>query len=328
MDATESAFRRRLASETNRHLRAEKQQQRIIKVELKERLERSANILLDKERRKLQRNRIALERRESLQKDKNRRLSEQFISFQKKSDHKIRSLEEQLQKNQTPQVLGLLEEGNFLKRLKEMFPNDRYEHPGKGGDIVHHILERRKEAGIIVYELKKVSTFNAKHVEQTYQARLSRNADYGILVTNAKRSKDDFGFSVMKGDVIAIHPAGAPVLVSVLRNQLIRISRLKLSAHKRSQTVSAVLEYIQSPPFRNNVDKIIEDTKDLYASLKKEANEHWKIWELRWNKYRDIHHGAFQIEAKVVRFLADDTEIKSLPKEGEFEPLALPIKIG
>lgn len=104
----------------------------------------------------------------------------------------IKKLKEQIEKGITPQIEGLLEEGNLLAKLKELFPSDKFEHPGKGGDIIQMIMEQGKEIGKIVYECKKVKTFSNSHVEQAKQARNFRKADFAVLVTNAFPSKKQY----------------------------------------------------------------------------------------------------------------------------------------
>lgn len=222
---------------------------------------------------------------------------------------KIKSLEEQVQKNQTPQVLGLLEEVVFLKRLKEEYPTDTFDHTGKGGDIIQHVLVNRTEVGKIVFELKKVATFNMEHITQAFEAKQQRNADYAILVTNAKRKGEDFGFSVQKG-VIIIHPAGALSLVSIIRKHIIDISKLKLVGGKRSLAIAAVMEYVQSASFKNGIENIIIDTMDLYNRLKKEVKDHIHTWEMRIDKYRNIHSNATIIGDRIINITAPDSKHK------------------
>lgn len=131
------------------------------------------------------------------------------------------------------------------------------------------------------------------------------------MVTNAKRSKDDAGFSVSK-NVIIIHPAAVMVLVTILRDHLMTVSRLKLSVEQRKQTVQAVLEYIQSANFKNSIDTIIQDTLDLYDDLKKEVEKHAKTWEFRLDKYRGIYAKTNHIQSKVVYLMEDDENRKKL----------------
>ena len=71
-----------------------------------------------------------------------------------------RHVKEQIEKGITPQIEGLLEEGKLLAKLKELFQHDKFEHPGKRGDIIQSVIEQGKEIGKIVYECKKVKTFN------------------------------------------------------------------------------------------------------------------------------------------------------------------------
>jgi hypothetical protein len=329
----EELFKKKLDMETRRIQKQEKAKAKDLEKTLKARFQQDAAKILERERKALSRQSVALQKQEKVQMNKYKKLNEQYSALQTKSSiaqeiaaKKIRSLEEQLRRDRTPQVLGLLEEGIFLEKLRAAFPFDKYEHTGKGGDIIHRIMDKNVEVGSIVYELKKVSAFNKNHITQAFEAKNKRNADYGILVTNAKRSRDDFGFSVAKG-IIIIHPAGALVLVNIVREHLLRIAKLKLSAEKRNKTVQSVLNYIQGPTFKNAIESIIEDTKELYANLTKEVKEHIRTWELRINKYRDIHSGANIIDAKVIRLLDTEPEAKKGIIEAEIVPIELPAKI-
>lgn len=108
------------------------------------------------------------------------------------ANEEIKKLKEQIEKGITPQIEGLLEEDKLLSKLKELFPQDKFEHPGKGGDIIQFVVEQGKEVGKIVYECKKVKTFSKSHVEQAKEARRLRQADFAVLVTNAFPSKKQY----------------------------------------------------------------------------------------------------------------------------------------
>jgi len=101
---------------------------------------------------------------------------------------------------------------------------------------------------------------------------------------------------------------------------------LKLSKAKREKTINAVLEYIQSPAFRNSIENIMQDTKDLYDRLTKEVKDHLKTWEFRLEKYRNIHSKAYAIENKAVKLLADKDK-KSIAVEREITAIDLPSAI-
>lgn len=329
----EKQFQSKLATETHKILKQEREKQKQAEKHLKAHIEKTSRERLDKEKRKLLKEKATLSRQQKLQRDKSEKLLQQYKSLQvrnkkqlESAERKINSLEEQIKKNQTPQMLGLLEEKVFLAKLQEAFPNDEYEHTGKRGDILHYIYDKRNKVGTIVYELKKVTKFNNAHIDQTRVAKQAREADYGILVTNAKRTKTDSGFSIARG-IIIIHPAGALVLISILRENLIKMARLSLSQEERNRMIKAVLEYIQSPGFRNSLEEIIQSAIELYENLRKEITDHIRRWKYRLDKYRSIHSNANRIESRVVRLLVSDQERKQLPKQTKIEPISLPEKI-
>ena len=61
---------------------------------------------------------------------------------------RIQKLEEErkmLKKHTSPQEIGLADEGVLVKKLKKEFPEDRIEHAGKGGDVLHFVLLSKEE---------------------------------------------------------------------------------------------------------------------------------------------------------------------------------------
>jgi len=325
-------YQKQLANTVDQALKDEKKKQKERERLWKEQLKLSTEKAVDEAKKKLASDRKQLEKKESLMKNRNQKLVEQYRAMQNKysnqldqANNKIRSLEEQVAKNQTPQVLGLLEETIFLGKLQEMFPHDRYKHTGKGGDIIQYVIENGKEIGVIVYELKKVGKFNPNHIKQAQDAKQKREADYGILVTNARRNKEDPGFSITKG-IIIIHPAAVMVLVKILRDHLSTLSRLRLTTEQKKKAVAAVLNYIQSATFKNAIDTIIQDTVELYGDMKKEIDKHIKTWEFRLNKYRGINAKSTLVQSRVVNLLHED-ETKRKEPIPEITYIALPEQI-
>lgn len=333
MEKVERDSARQIARETNRilgqELKKQKERERVLKLKLKE----ASKAEIEKAKMTLQREKTSFDKKQRLQKDRNEKLLKQYKSFQAKTEKqsasaqkKIASLEEQVQKGQTPQMLGLLEEKVFLAELRKAFPNDQYEHTGKGGDIVHNVYDRSHQVGCIVYELKKVSRFSNSHVSQTREAKSLRHADYGILVTNAKRPKAASSFLVERG-VIVIHPAAAIVLIGILRSNLIEIAKLRLSRQERDNTIKAVMDYIQGPQFSNSISDIVQDTIDLYDHLKKEVVDHTRNWQRRLDKYRTINNNARRIDQRVIKLLVSSTERKQIPASGAIQAIELPERI-
>ncbi len=127
--------------------------------------------------------------------------------------------------------------------------------------------------------------------------------------------------------MIIVHPAGAITIIGILRDHLIAISKLQLSSKQRDETTRAVLEYIQSPSFKNGIESIIGNTIELYASLKREVKEHVHIWQDRFEKYTDINRKAYYIENKVIKLAIAKNEPKRLQRGVEIAPIELPAEI-
>ena len=332
--ALERSFKNKLTAETDRLLNQERLKQQHLMEDLRVKFEKQAAQKIEKSGKDLQKDKVRFEREKKIQANKYNQLNNQFSALQsrnveeiQKREAKIRLLQEQLRRNKTPSELGFANEMEMLQALQVKFPTDRFDHTGKGGDIVHYIKDGNKEIGIIVYELKKVAKFSNSHIQQALAAKQQRNADYAVLVTNAKRSKNDFCFSVTKG-VIVIHPAGALTIIAILREHLVTISKLKLSNKQREEATKAVLEYIHSPAFKNSIESIIDNTIELYDSMKKEVKDHINTWQDRLNRYNDINIKAIAIENRVIKLIAPNGEVKKrLVKDSRIAPIGLPAEI-
>ncbi|MGJ4790085.1 hypothetical protein [Leptospira koniambonensis] len=328
-------FQRKLIEETTKSIKKTKEDFDIKLKSMKEILLKSTENKFKKERIALERQKELFKKKEKIALDKTNKLLIQYKSLQTKSqaellkaNKKILSLEEQVKKNKTPQVLGLLEEKIFLEELRKNFPGDKFLHTGKGGDILHQIMLNEHVVGKIIYELKKVSAFNNSYITQTYEAKQQREADYGLLIINANRSKTDSGYSIAKG-IFIVHPAGALVLISILRENLLQIHNLKLGKTEKDKAIKEVMEYIQSPIFVNSMESIIKDTIDLYDSLKKEVKDHLKSWELRFQKYKSINKRATVIDGKFNSMLAREiSESKRQISGQKIESISLPDHIS
>jgi hypothetical protein len=225
-----------------------------------------------------------------------------------KQQQRINNLETQLKNQTTPQLEGLLYEDNLLEALRKEFPEDKFEHPGKGGDLLQTILKKGQPVGIIVYECKKVLHWNSSHLEQAAQAKLQRKADYAVLVTNAQK-KGSGGIFVERG-VVVVGPGGAIAMAGILRGQIIRIAELKLTKAQREDAIEKTLEYLQGPEFKNALEVVIRKTKEMYDDLKKECQDHVKTWKKRYDSLKTVYLHSSQVHAKTAALISGETERK------------------
>jgi hypothetical protein len=228
--------------------------------------------------------------------------------------NEIKRLKEQIKKGTTPQIEGLLEEDKLLAKLEELFPHDRFEHPGKGGDIIQFVIEQGQQIGKIVYECKKVKHFEKKHIEQAKTARRSRGADFAVLVTNVFPSKKQFYF--VEKTVFVISPISLEPITQTLRDSLVRIYMLNLSNQAKSKAVQKVYEYLSSNEYSNKINDVANQMQELGRELKAEVLSHKRTWEKRNKIYSDVYYDVQLIDYKLrtlIKGLPDSKNIPLLP---------------
>jgi len=232
------------------------------------------------------------------------------------ANEEIKKLKEQIEKGTTPQLEGLYEETTLLAKLKELFPGDKFDHPGKAGDIVQYVIEQGKEIGRIVYECKKVKSFNRSHVEQAKEARRQREADFAILVTNAFPSKKQYYF--VEKTVFVISPVSLEPITYTLRESLVKMALLKMTNEAKQKAVQRVYDYLSSAEYNNRMNDVASQLIDLAKDLKVEIKSHKDRWEKRYTIYSKMYTDVGNI----------DFRLKSLvqTKLDEKAPLLLPPK--
>lgn len=235
----------------------------------------------------------------------------------------IRELQRQLRRETTPQIEGLLYEGKLLTELRKRFPEDRFKHEGKGGDILHWPMRNNHTAGLIVYECKRVQRYLPSYVHQAASAKDRRKADFAILVTTAMK-RNTRGLFAEKG-VLVVHPAGVVHLTAILRGQIIRIAEMKLGQFQRNKAVKMTMEYLEGPEFVNSIDGIIQQAFALTEDLRREVETHRTFWKRRFEEYKKIYENASIVKKTTRTLLMGDPEGKALIQaQTDFPLLGLP----
>lgn len=233
------------------------------------------------------------------------------------ASEEIKKLKEQIEKGITPQIEGLLEEDKLLGKLKELFPTDRFEHPGKGGDIIQFVIEQGKEIGRNVYECKKVKAFNKSHVEQAKEARRLREADFAVLVTNAFPSKKQYYF--VEQTVFVISPVSLEPITYTLRESLAKMALLKMSNEAKQKAVQKVYDYLSSSEYNNKMNDVANQLVELAKDLKVEIKSHKDRWEKRYAIYNKLYNDVglidFKLKGLVQNQLDDKTKLLPPPKK-------------
>lgn len=230
-----------------------------------------------------------------------RRVADRLRKYQSntiKLRSEIQDLERRLKLGETAQSEGLLEERALLAFLKTHFPGDRYDHVGRGGDILHHVrTDRGTNVGKIVYEVKRVQHWSSSHVTQCADARISRAAEIAVLVTNRFPAKRQHYF-VERG-VLVISPLALLPVVYTAREGLLNVHGLRLSADKKKRAIDAVYAYLAGGQYTDQVRRVAQHLSDLEILFHKEVSSHKRVWNDRLKHYRGIASGVAAVNDRL-----------------------------
>lgn len=235
---------------------------------------------------------------------------------------RINKLEEEkrmLQQHTSPQEIGLADEKVLVARLQKEFPNDRIEHAGKGGDVLHFVLLNDEDAGCIVYECKHTDRISKDHVEQTALAKKTRQANYGILVTTGTRK----GFSglAQEDGVFIVAQSGVLTLARICRDSLETMAKQKLDAAEREVAAKRLMDYVTSPVCKTPLEEAMTQTERAHKNLIKEIKQHVGDWKERHEIYETIRYDVSHIQTSIERVLNGEEPLRL--EKPKFEPLAL-----
>lgn len=253
-----------------------------------------------------------------------RERSKNAIRF-KRMQARNRKLQEEmkmLKKHTSPQEIGLCDEGVLVKRLEKEFPEDRIEHAGKGGDVLHYVIFKKEEAGCIVYECKRTDRIASDHVAQTSLAKKTRQAHYAILVTTGTRR----GFSGLDQEdgVFLVSQTGVLTLARICRDSLVAMAKQRLDAAAKAAAAKRLMDYVTSPVCKTPLEEAISQTERAKRNLVKEVKQHMHDWKDRHELYQTIHYDVSHVQKNIERVLGGDEPLKL--EKPRLEPLALPLK--
>jgi len=287
-------------------IKFKKEKQQLIQIAKKAKLEALHKIELAKkqEKQKAEAIKIAGEKK-ILQKEKEMqkklRKEEYIRTSLSKSlldrEDQIKVLQEQLKKGTTPQSEGLLEEKVLLHKLKELFKTDKFDHTGKGGDIIQTVIERGREIGKIVYECKKVAKYKKEYIDQTRKARQERSADFAVLVTNQFPKKTQ-GYFVEK-QVLVINPISVELISQTLRGSLVQLSVLKGDPALKNVAIQKIYSFLASNDYSNKINDFVGQIVELRKDLENEVNSHARIWTKRYKGYAVLYGGVHALDGKL-----------------------------
>ena len=316
LEEEKQKLKKQVAAEVEERLAKDrKAQEKTIKAEMKKEQAEILKELKDelaeksKEVKKFNKTKLALER---LQREKDEMAEKLAVEAEKKlnealkkESEKIRRTEEEKQQlklaerekvidqlNQqlkeaqkkaeqgSTQLQGEVQELAIEDWLRQQFPLDTIEEVKKGtkgADCVQTVnTEIRQGCGTILYESKRTKSYKPAWLVKFKDDLRDRNADIGVLVTDAMPSGME-RMGLVEG-VWVCSFAEFRGLCAVLRESIIRFSTVAAAQENKGEKMVMLYDFLTGNEFRGAVEAVVEGFAQMQDDLDAEKtamNAHW-----------------------------------------------------
>lgn len=181
------------------------------------------------------------------------------------------------------QLQGEVQELAIEEWLASNFPLDSIEEIKKGArgaDCIQVVNTRAMaNCGKIYYESKRTKDFQAGWIEKFKADMRDKEADLGVLVTEAMPS--DMERMGLKDGVWVCSFAEFKGLSAVLRESVIQISKVVVSQEGKGDKMHMLYDFLTSNTFRMQVEAIVEGFSQMKNDLESEKRSMARIWKQR-----------------------------------------------
>lgn len=246
------------------------------KNELRSKIEAEAQIKLSQELAK---------KEEEVRKNEKDKTEMKVLELQKKLEDQIKLTEEMQRKQQqgSMQLQGEVQELAIEQWLTTQFPLDSIEEikkGQKGGDCIQTVNSyQRPNCGIIYYESKRTKEFSQTWVEKFKADMRDKNADIGVLVTEAMPS--DMNRMGLRDGIWICNFDEFKGLSAVLRETVIKLSLAAGAQENKGDKMHMLYDYLTSGTFRMQVEAIVEGFTLMKTALDSEKRAMNRIWKER-----------------------------------------------
>jgi hypothetical protein len=241
--------------------------------------------------------------RDALKTELEQQHREDFEARERELEAKNQRLEERLQealrKNRagSPQEQGSIRQEIFAELLAEAFPSDDVSNvrQGKAGADVHQIVIDSDAAGMILWEYKSGTKWDAKWVSKLNNDRLKARADIGIIVTSAPPPEGPGLHQI--GDAWVVDPEHVMLAAQLLRHLIVRVHTQAQIGEGRDDAAGRLYDFIHSQSFVDGLARMLQTTALQQQELDAERSSFVGHWERR---QRTIHQSIEALARLVV----------------------------
>lgn len=253
---------------------------------------------LDEQRRELE---LTIEKRiteglAKVQETTKKHVEEEAKLKQAEKDAKIEALTKQIdilkQKAEqgSQQLQGEVLELELEMLLRQGFPVDGVEPVPKGefgGDVLHTIVGHAgQHCGTILWETKRTKAWSDGWLVKLRGDQRSAKAELAVIVSQALPKGVEL-FDIVDG-VWVICPKAILPVATVLRQSLLQLSAVRLSAEGQQTKTELVYGYLTGPQFRQRVEAIVEAFSSMREDLHKERQAIMKQWAKREKQIENV----------------------------------------
>lgn len=244
-----------------------------------------------------------MEEKEKIRKAEEDKNELRFKELMKQLEDQKRLTEEMKRKQEqgSMQLQGEVQELAIEEWLRTKFPLDTIDEIKKGargGDCLQIVNTRSQQnCGTIYYESKRTKDFSATWLEKFKTDIRERNANIGVLVTEAMPAgmermglKDGIWictFEEFKG------------LSGVLRESIIQLSNAISSQENKGDKMHMLYDYLTSNAFRLQVEAIVEGFTTMRADLEKEKNAMSRMWKQREKQIEKVTQNTIDMYGSI-----------------------------
>jgi len=231
-------------------------------------------------------NRRLVAEREKAAKEKDQAVNAERLKaaeLQLKRDAELKALQRR-NEELTAHQLGEPAEVELFDAIVAAFPDEqlrtsRVPKGVLGPDVICEVIHNGAVVGKIILDSKNYTRWSHKFTPKLRADQIAAGADFAVLSSNVFPPKAQQLY--MQDGVLVAHPSRVPVIIELLRAQIVQNYTFKLSAQARNEKASKLYALILSPVYSDMLDRMLKRVADLEALQATEQKEHQRIWKKR-----------------------------------------------
>lgn len=227
-----------------------------------------------------------------------------------------KKLTEEMKKKQeqgSMQIQGEVQEIAIEKWLGAKFPLDTIEEIKKGergADCIQIVNTRTKQnCGSIYYESKRTKTFQTSWLEKFQSDINEKNANVGVLVTEAMPSGME-SIDQINGIWVCSYEEFKNLSI-VLREAIIQLSTAISTQENKEDKMSLLYTYLTSNQFKIQIESIVDSFSQMKIDLDAEQRAVRSIWKKREKQLEKVLKNTIDMHGSIKGIAG--SEIQSIP---------------